>query len=151
CARPSSEGTWASAGSPRTVSFETNSPAGSTSRSRRTAPGPHPPRPLVNQPFNPALSHLECFDCGARADLSTPRSTCPACGRPLVARYDLARIRAEVPRESLGRYGTDLWRYRVVLPFAPSFPAVRLGEGGTPLLPLPRLAETLGMDALWMK
>jgi threonine synthase len=69
----------------------------------------------------------------------------------LVARYDLARIRAEVPRESLGRYGTDLWRYRVVLPFAPGFPAVRLGEGGTPLLPLPRLAETLGMDALWMK
>ena len=105
----------------------------------------------MNQPFNPALSHLECFDCGTRADLSTPRSTCPACGRPLVARYDLARIRAEVPRESLGRYGTDLWRYRVVLPFAASFPAVRLGEGGTPLLPLPRLAETLGMEALWMK
>jgi len=105
----------------------------------------------VNQPFNPALSHLECFDCGAHADLTAPRSTCPACGRPLVARYDLARIRAEVPRESLGRYGTDLWRYRVVLPFAPAFPAVRLGEGGTPLLPLPRLAETLGMDALWMK
>ena len=105
----------------------------------------------MNQPFNPALSHLECFDCGAHADLTVPRSTCPACGRPLVARYDLARIRAEVPRESLGRYGTDLWRYRVVLPFAPAFPAVRLGEGGTPLLPLPRLAETLGMDALWMK
>ena len=104
----------------------------------------------MNQPFNPALSHLECFDCGAHADLTVPRSTCPACGRPLVARYDLARIRAEVPRESLGRYGTDLWRYRVVLPFAPAFPAVRLGEGGTPLLPLPRLAETLGMDTLWM-
>jgi threonine synthase len=105
----------------------------------------------VNQPFNPALSHLECFDCGTRVDLTAPRSTCPACGRPLVSRYDLARIRAEVPRESLGRYGTDLWRYRVVLPFAPGFPAVRLGEGGTPLLPLPRLAETLGIDALWMK
>ena len=105
----------------------------------------------MNQPFNPALSHLECFDCGARADLTAPRSTCPACGRPLVARYDLARIRAEVPRESLGRYGTDLWRYRVVLPFSATFPAVRLGEGGTPLLPLPRLAEALGMDALWMK
>jgi len=105
----------------------------------------------VNQPFNPALTHLECFDCGARADLSAPRSTCPSCGRPLVARYDLARIRADVPRDSLGRYGTDLWRYRVVLPFASAFPVVRLGEGGTPLLPLPRLADGLGMDALWMK
>jgi threonine synthase len=105
----------------------------------------------VNQPFHPALTHLECFDCGARCDLGSPRATCPACGRPLLARYDLARIRAQVPRESLGRYGTDLWRYRVVLPFAASFPAVRLGEGGTPLLPLPRLAEALGVDALWMK
>lgn len=76
---------------------------------------------------------------------------CAACGRPLVARYDLARIRAEVPRGSLGRYGTDLWRYRAVLPFAAAFPAVRLGEGGTPLLPLPRVAESLGVEALWMK
>ncbi len=105
----------------------------------------------MNQPFNPALTHLECFDCGERCDLTTPRATCPSCGRPLVARYDLERIRSQVPRESLGRYGTDLWRYRVVLPFSPSFPAVRLGEGGTPLLPMPRLAESLGMDALWMK
>jgi threonine synthase len=83
--------------------------------------------------------------------LSAPRAVCAACGRPLVARYDLARIRAEVPRGSLGRYGTDLWRYRAVLPFAAAFPAVRLGEGGTPLLPLPRVAESLGVEALWMK
>ena len=101
--------------------------------------------------FQPAFTHLECFDCHATCDPSTPRAVCPTCGRPLVARYDLARIRAEVPRASLGRFGTDLWRYRFVLPFAPSFPAVRLGEGGTPLLPLPRLAEDLGLDALWLK
>src|SRR5262249_26916479 len=48
-------------------------------------------------------------------------------------------------------YGTDLWRYRAVLPFAPAFPVVRLGEGGTPLLPLPRLAEALGLARLWLK
>jgi hypothetical protein len=101
--------------------------------------------------FQPAFTHLECFDCHATCDPSTPRAVCPTCGRPLVARYDLARIRTEVPRASLGRFGTDLWRYRFVLPFAPSFPAVRLGEGGTPLLPLPRLAEDLGLDALWLK
>ena len=76
---------------------------------------------------------------------------CPECGRPLVARYDLERIRDAVPRASLGRYGTDLWRYRAVLPFAPAFPAVRLGEGGTPLLPIPRVAAALGLEALWMK
>ena len=101
--------------------------------------------------FNPALESLVCFDCGTACDLSTPRSVCPACGRPLVARYDLARIRRETPRESLNRFGTDLWRYRAVLPFAPEFDAVRLGEGGTPLLPLARLGEALGVAELWMK
>lgn len=101
--------------------------------------------------FQPALSHLECFDCGTRCDVSAPRSVCPACGRPLAVRYDLARIRAAVPRETLGRFGTDLWRYRAVLPFAHTFAPVRLGEGGTPLLPLPRIGDALGLRELWMK
>lgn len=101
--------------------------------------------------FNPALETLECFDCGAACDLSGPRTTCPSCGRPLVARYDLARVRASVPRERLGEYGSDLWRYRAVLPFAPEFPAVRLGEGGTPLLPVGRLADATGVAELWLK
>ncbi len=101
--------------------------------------------------FNPALEALECFDCGAACDLSKPRSVCPACGRPLVARYDLARVRATLPREALGGFGADLWRYRAVLPFAPDFPAVRLGEGGTPLLPVARLGEAAGVAGLWLK
>jgi threonine synthase len=105
----------------------------------------------VSAAFQPALSHLECFDCGARCDVSAPRSVCPSCGRPLVVRYDLARIRAAVPRESLGRFGTDLWRYRAMLPFSSSFAPVRLGEGGTPLLPLPRLGDALGVRELWLK
>ena len=76
---------------------------------------------------------------------------CERCGRPLVARYDLARIRDGVPRASLARYGSDLWRYRALLPFAESFAAVRLGEGGTPLLPLPHLTRELGLAGVWMK
>jgi len=102
-------------------------------------------------PFNPALECLECPACGGSTDLSAPRGTCPACARPLIARYDLARVAGAVAREGLGRHGTDLWRYRAVLPFAPDFPAVRLGEGGTPLLPLPRLAREIGVAELWLK
>lgn len=101
--------------------------------------------------FNPALAALECPACGGAWDLSAPRSVCPACGQPLVARYDLARVRRETPRDSLDRFGADLWRYRAVLPFAAEAPVVRLGEGGTPLLPLPRLALALGLDSLWLK
>jgi len=105
----------------------------------------------VTQSFQAALTGLQCADCGVRCDVTAPRSVCAACGRPLLVRYDLARIRETVPRDALGRHGTDLWRYRVVLPFAPAFPAVRLGEGGTPLLPLPRLAGALGIERLWLK
>jgi threonine synthase len=101
--------------------------------------------------FNPCLQALDCPACGAACDLSEPCTVCPGCGQPLLARYDLARVRREVPRDSLARFGTDLWRYRAVLPFAADFPAVRLGEGGTPLLPLPRLAPELGLERLWLK
>ena len=101
--------------------------------------------------FNPRLEGLECPACGARVDLSEPRSTCPSCSGPLVARYDLPRIAAELRREDLGRFGSDLWRYRALLPFAPTFPLVRLGEGGTPLLPLSRLAAALGVREAWLK
>jgi threonine synthase len=38
-----------------------------------------------------------------------------------------------------------------VLPFAPDFAAVRLGEGGTPLVPCPRAATALGIRELWLK
>jgi threonine synthase len=106
---------------------------------------------MVPSPFNPNLVALDCPACGGSCDLSEPRSVCPSCGQPLVARYDLARVRGEVPRDSLARYGTDLWRYRAVLPFAADFPAVRLGEGGTPLLLLPKLAGELGLEELWLK
>jgi threonine synthase len=110
--------------------------------------------PVVNRhgsPFNPYLTALDCPACGRSHDLSAPRSVCEGCSKPLIARYDLARVRAEVPRADLARFGSDLWRYRSVLPFASEFAAVRLGEGGTPLLPLPRLASDLGVAELWLK
>lgn len=102
-------------------------------------------------PFNPSLAAFDCPACGRAHDLAAPRSICESCGQPLVARYDLARVRAEVRREDLPRFGTDLWRYRAVLPFASGFASVRLGEGGTPLLPLAGLARELGVAELWLK
>ena len=102
-------------------------------------------------PFNPLLASFDCPACGRVHDLAAPRSVCEGCGQPLVARYDLARLRDQVRREELARFGTDLWRYRAMLPFASSFATVRLGEGGTPLLPLAGLAQELGVAELWLK
>jgi len=39
-------------------------------------------------------------------------------------------------------------RYRDLLPVGPSTPVVTLGEGATPLVPLPRLSERLGLRVL---
>jgi threonine synthase len=105
----------------------------------------------ARSPFNPRLIGLECPECHAACDLSAPRGTCTTCGRPLVARYDLEAIAREQPRAELGRNGRDLWRYRALLPFAKGFEVVRLGEGGTPLLPLPRIARATGVAELWLK
>ena len=101
--------------------------------------------------FDPNLLGLDCSACDRTHDLTAPRAVCESCGKPLVARYDLARVRATVRRDELGRFGSDLWRYRAVLPFAADFAAVRLGEGGTPLLPLADLGAELGLGGLWLK
>lgn len=75
---------------------------------------------------------------------------CP-CGSPLLARYDLERVRQKVsPPDFAGREPT-LWRYRELLPAAPEELPVTLGEGFTPLLPACRLGESLGLRALYIK
>jgi threonine synthase len=54
------------------------------------------------------------------------------------------------PADLEGRSWT-MWRYRDVMPIAPEEAPVSLGEGGTPLLSLPRLAERVGVGALLIK
>ncbi|MBI1797051.1 MAG: threonine synthase [Candidatus Eisenbacteria bacterium] len=103
------------------------------------------PRPS----FNPRIVALDCPECGRSHDLSQPRAVCEGCGRPLLARYDLERIGAETRRDALT--GSDLWRYRAALPFAVGPATVRLGEGGTPLLPLARLGRATGIADLTLK
>ena len=108
---------------------------------------------IAAAPWNLALLGFACPVC---ARLVAPTDTlsdplCAACAQPLLARYDLDRVRSDQPREALGRQGFDLWRYGAVLPFTQPCPELRLGEGGTPLVPLPRLARALGLGELWLK
>src|SRR5437773_627039 len=92
---------------------------------------------------NPRLLAFDCAACGASTEPRALAPVCPACGKPLVARYDLERIAATVRREALGAHGAGMWRYLDVLPLAPESVRARLGEGGTPLVPLPALARAL--------
>ncbi len=93
-----------------------------------------------------ALTHLEGSESGARYDPDVLQSVDPLDGRPLLARYDLAG-----PLDRLVGDGPGLWRWAGLLPVRDHRHALHLGEGGTPLLPAPRLAAHLGLQRFLVK
>lgn len=92
------------------------------------------------------VTHLECAACGTQYAARRLRNLCSQCAKPLLVRYDLKRAAETLTKESLRGRRADLWRYREVLPVERDENIVSLGEGWTPLLRAPRLAERLGFD-----
>jgi threonine synthase len=97
------------------------------------------------------VSHVECTICGARHDAKRPLTVCEKCGQMLAVRYDLERVKASVTKEALRRREPGMYRFRELTPVDDGEALVTLGEGGTPLLELPRLAAHLGVRRLWAK
>lgn len=97
------------------------------------------------------LADLVCTSCGASAAANRPQSLCPSCGHVLFARYDLERLHATWHRDLLADRVATLWRYSEVLPVQDQTNVITLGEGMTPLLPLPRLARAYDLRALHVK
>jgi len=69
----------------------------------------------------------------------------------LFARYDLERVRAEVPRDALAGRSPTMWRYGEVMPVLDPKHIVTLGEGMTPLLPLEAIGRKLGLRHVFAK
>jgi threonine synthase len=69
----------------------------------------------------------------------------------LAVRYDLDRVAAAVTREALRERPPGMYRFRELTPLDDGEAPLALGEGGTPLLPLPRLAAHLGLRRLLAK
>ena len=97
------------------------------------------------------LSHLECTYCDRRYDADQLQTVCSSCGKVLYARYDLAKARHTLTRESLGRRRWDMWRYQEVLPIRDPDNMISLGEGMTPLVPARRAGDALGLTGLLLK
>ena len=97
------------------------------------------------------VTHLECALCGLKHEARTLQNLCRECGKPLLVRYDLARAKESLKKESLLSRRCDLWRYREVLPVENEENIVSLGEGWTPLLPARTLAAKLGLHDLYIK
>lgn len=101
------------------------------------------------------LIRLECIRCGTVAEQSQFQLGCPVCaeqGKPanLTTVYDLEQARSAFKADNSTLRSRNMWRYDALLPFSRE-QAVSLEEGGTPLVAVPRLAELLGVRALWLK
>ena len=83
------------------------------------------------------VSHLECGLTGERYEADQLHGLSRV-GRPLLVRYDLAMLRAMIPRAMIAARQTDMWRWRELLPVRATRDVVSLGEIETPLVPIPR-------------
>lgn len=111
-----------------------------------------PDTPVRSSNATPStLTHLECGLCGKTFDADRLMNLCPECGKPLLARYDLARARQTLTREALSGRVASLWRYAEVLPVRRADAVLSLGEGWTPLFHAARLGEQIGCAQTYIK
>ncbi|MCZ6539687.1 MAG: threonine synthase, partial [Chloroflexi bacterium] len=101
--------------------------------------------------FPSQLTHLECSLTGERFDHAYPHRLNPANGKPLLARYDLAKVSESLTKSAMSGRESNMWRYREVMPVIDPANIVTLGEGFTPLLDAHRLGKRLGMGSLLIK
>lgn len=97
------------------------------------------------------LTHLECSACGLALEPERLWNLCPRCRKPLLARYDLAKARLTLSRNTLTGREPTLWRYRELLPLRDERYRLSLGEGFTPLIRAENLGRDLGFMNLWIK
>jgi threonine synthase len=98
-----------------------------------------------------ALIGLECPECGDSYDPERLQTVCETCDSPLLARYDLTTLRETLTRDQFALRPSGLWRWRELLPVRnPDF-RLSLGEGDTPLLPVNRIGNDLGLSQVVVK
>jgi len=106
--------------------------------------------PVSSSPAHSFLTHLECSVTGGYYDADVVQGL-SAAGAPLLARYDLERVRAELARGAVATRPATMWRYHELLPVRDPAHVTTLGEGWTPLLPLPTHGAAIGLRRLMVK
>lgn len=76
---------------------------------------------------------------------------CPDCLAPIFARYDLPMLEQELKPVDFRSRARGMWRWHELLPVSNSSNVVHLGEGDTPLLPLPNLGAQFRLRNLFIK
>ncbi|SFQ04365.1 threonine synthase [Salibacterium halotolerans] len=96
------------------------------------------------------LSHLYCPRCIRRHDSSVPQQTC-SCNAPLLSAYDMDALKIQYRKETVMVRPPSIWRYHELLPVRSEKNVVSMGEGMTPLLPMPKTGGRYDIAALFLK
>jgi threonine synthase len=99
---------------------------------------------------NTLVTHLECSLCNRKFQAGKAWNLCE-CGGPLLVRYDLVLLRETWSLDSFASAPNSMWRYAPVLPVQLATSIISLGEGMTPLLPVPRTGARIGASDLLVK
>lgn len=97
------------------------------------------------------LIDLECPQCKQIFSAEREQTFCHECHMPIMARYDLDAIRSRLDRDQFQSRPSGMWRWQELLPVRDLGNVSGLGEGDTPLLPIPKLGEKYGIAHLWVK
>jgi threonine synthase len=97
------------------------------------------------------LTHLECTHCSKIWSADELHSICPACGKVLFARYDLDQARTHFSQTTLRQRAGGMWRWFEIMPVRDEKNVITLGEGNTPLIPVPQLGKPFGAAKLYIK
>ncbi len=96
-----------------------------------------------------AMTGLKCKECGTEYEAKATH-VCELCFGPLEVKYDYAKIKRNVTRQSIQAGPHSIWRYKDFLPVESEHP-IDVGTGMTPLVQANRLARRLGLKKLYIK
>ena len=87
---------------------------------------------------------LECSECSTVGDAAGLPTVCPSCGAPWLVRYD--KLPDPGAKSTYGTRQWSMWRYHDWMPLLDGEAPVTLGEGATPMIPVPRFARDYGLE-----
>ena len=96
------------------------------------------------------ITGLVCPKCNKSYDHREIQHLCQ-CGSPLLAEYDTEKAVRTIDTGTIKNRPATLWRYAELLPVLDTANIVSLGEGFTPLTPLPGIAGKYDLGSLYMK
>lgn len=97
------------------------------------------------------LTDLTCSSCQRAFDANSLQTYCPDCQAPLQVNYDLEAIKGAISKTDIAARPRGMWRWHELLPVKNAQNIISLGEGDTPMLAAPHLANGLGVENLWVK